>query len=248
MLLAITRLADRADAMAVVASLTGLALADVTLRLTGELPRVLLTGADGARMQSLVGALTTAGFGALVCDLKEVSSDRERVVPRTLELSPGGLRAVERSQVAHDCPLTAIGLFQRGIRTMFETRDEERRPKPRVGLGGGLASWSPSGATRYESREAFIVIHRVDGLHDIILYEKRLDFRFLGDELQPSTHGNLMLTLRRLRTLAPRVPYDERTARRAFVDHLAAMTDDPVDLALHLVKLMQVRTVSPYRS
>jgi hypothetical protein len=249
MLLVITRLAARPDAMAVVSSLTGLACSDVTLRLTGALPRVLLVSADSVRMQSLAGELTTAGFGALVCDPNDAPGDGQRIVPRTLELSPGGLLAIERSQATHDCPMTAIGLFQRGIRAVRETPDEERQrqPRPRVGLGGGLTS-SAAPSPRFESREAFVVIHRVDGQRDIILYERRLDFRFLGAALQPSTLQNLMLTLRRLRALAPLVPFDERTARRPFVDHRASLADDPVDLALHLVKLVQVRTVSPYRS
>jgi hypothetical protein len=92
-----------------------------------------------------------------------------------------------------------------------------------------------------ESREAFLLLQRNDGEPDAIIYERRVDYRFLGADKQPASHANLERTLARLRALAPAAPVDDRVAKPGFVSGLPLTSSDPVDLALYLVTLARTR-------
>jgi hypothetical protein len=111
-------------------------------------------------------------------------------------------------------------------------------------LTGGLALTSKVEKTttkRQESRESMLLVQRSDGEPDLIVYERRLDYRFLGSDKQPASHANLELTLQRLRALAPGAPLDDRVARPGFVMGLPLTQADPLDLALFLVSLARTR-------
>jgi hypothetical protein len=92
-----------------------------------------------------------------------------------------------------------------------------------------------------EAREAFLLLQRNDGQPDAIIYERRVDYRFLGTDKQPASYANLERTLARLRTLAPTAPVDDRVARPGFVGGMPLTSSDPADLALYLVTLARAR-------
>jgi hypothetical protein len=92
-----------------------------------------------------------------------------------------------------------------------------------------------------ETREAFLLVQRGDGAGDLMLYERRLDYRFLGAEMQPSSHANFDRLVTRVRAFCPAVPVDERVAQPSFVNGLPATSGDSTDLALYLVALASAR-------
>jgi hypothetical protein len=92
-----------------------------------------------------------------------------------------------------------------------------------------------------EKREAFILLQRNDGQPDAIIYERRVDYRFLGADKQPASYANLERTLARLHALAPAASVDDRVAKPGFVSGLPLTASDPVDLALYLVTLAHTR-------
>jgi hypothetical protein len=245
-LLAIAAIPPRDDAIAIAASVCGLAATDVRMRLTGILPRVLLTG-GAERVAALSSALEQQGFATLVCDPADAPEDPQRIVARRLELGPDGFVAVERAGDRHSVHGDSITLLQRGVRTSIARETVSRSGRKlslgRAALTGGLLI-SRNVKTREEqvseSREAFLLVHR--GEHRaVILYEQRLDYRFLGDELEQSAIRNLSLTTTRIRTFA-QAPLDERAAQQRFVQALLpAAVADPLDLALHLVELSHLR-------
>jgi hypothetical protein len=255
LLLAIAAIPSRADALAQVASTTGISLSDVKLRLAGILPRVLLSHTDAEHVRTLAAELEQHGFVTLACDPAEAPGDKERIVARRLELSPDGFVAIERTQARHPVAADAIALLQRGWRstttTGTVTTTERKVALGRAVLSGGLLltkQVQKSSTQVSESREAFLLVQRVGGEPDIILYERQLDYRFLGADLQPAAFGNLTLTVDRVRALAPRAPLEQTIAQPGFVQKLAPhAVGDPLDLALHLVRLAHQRQATPYR-
>ena len=268
LLLAISDMPSRADALSRVASATGFSLPDVRLRLTGTLPRVLLSDTNVEHVRALAAELEQHGFVTLVCDPAQAPADANRIVARQLELSPGGLVAIargaagprsgaersaqdgiERSLVRHPVAGDAIALLQRGFRfsTTRETitTSERKMSLGRVMLSGGLLMSKAVKKTSVqvsESREAMLLVQRHDGQPEIVLYEQQLDYHFLGARMQPAAHANLMLTLEHIRAMAPRAPLDARVAQAAFVQRLEPVAvGDPLDLALHLVWLAHRR-------
>jgi len=91
-----------------------------------------------------------------------------------------------------------------------------------------------------ETREALLVIQRRDGGEDIVLSERRLDYRFLGAQLSPSSHANFEATVALVRGAATSARFDERAARPGFAAGLPRCSSDPLDVALHLVQLADV--------
>ena len=87
-----------------------------------------------------------------------------------------------------------------------------------------------------ERSERFVLLARNDGEKDLILYERRLNYQFLGSQMQASSFGNFELTVALLRSRTSAV-VDERVTTPGFVGRLPKTRTDPADLALYLVQL-----------
>lgn len=242
--MAVVRLPVDASAAGRAAAALELSLADVSMRLRGTLPRVLLVDADPARIEAGARALEALGYATVALDPAVVPRDDERIVARTLELGPHSFTAVDAAGARHECPLIAVDLILRGVRVSatreVTTTSERKFSVGKALLTGGLMMTNKVKTTHVkntESREHVVLVHRNDGAPDVALLERHLDYRFLGGEMQPSSFQNLELTLARLRSLSPSAIVDDRATRPGFVSGLPQTSADPVDLALYLVAL-----------
>jgi hypothetical protein len=235
-----------ATALARAATVTGLAAADLRYRLQGTLPRALLTAADGDQLALVSQRLDALGFVTLVCDPRLAPTDGDRVLGRGLRIEPEQLVVVDGAGGEQEVPWGALDVIQRGVRvTTLATKEkivERKFDVTRAVLSTGLI------LTRKEEREVvrtseasepFALLQRNDGEQDIILYERRIDYRSLGREMQPSSHANLELVVRRMRAAAPAATHDDRVARPGFIGALPAPSGpaDRVDLGLYVVSL-----------
>ena len=252
-LLVAARLPPSTDVLAEAARLTGLALADVRSRLAGALPRVLLTDPDPERARETAAALEAVGFVMLSCDPRAIPGDDDRLLARKLEWAPGGaLQVVDKRGETEEVVPASLLLIQKGVRATSKTevtkKSERRFDLGRAVLSGGLLLTKKVETTltkTMSTRDGFILLHRCDGGRDVMIYERRIDYRFLGGDLQPSSAANFDRLLARLRAWAPRVPFDDRIIRPGFVSGLPATSAAPVDLALWLVQLVHLRGVAP---
>jgi hypothetical protein len=242
-LVAIAGMPDRPEARAQAAAATGLALADLNRRLAGTLPRVLFPGLPDEKVAPAVDALERLGFAVLVADPAVVPGDDERIIARRIELSAGAVSVTDAKGVDHRCPASAIDLLQRGVRVTASTENvttsERKLAVGRAILSGGLMMTRKTEKTTVkttESAEPFLLVQRGDGQPDIVVYERRIDYRSLGAQMQPASRANLELVWAHLRALAP-AAVDDRVGRPGFVTGLPATSADPVDLALFLVAL-----------
>ena len=235
---------DPQEAHKKAAALCGLAPVDVATRLGGTLPRSLLSDASAARVDELRRGLAALGYGTFACDPAQAPSDAQRVHGRRLGTSPQGLLIIDRGDDEHLLPRAALRLVQRGVRVNSTTSTQQVTEKKfsvgMAALTGGLVTRKSVERTvtqQSESREAFLLLHRGDGEPDVILYERRLDYRFLGSKMGPASMGNLAATLDWLREWAPEVKVDDRVGRPGFVKGLPQTAADAVDLALYAVRL-----------
>ncbi len=221
-------------------------LPDVRMRLTGALPRVLLVDTNGAKLRDIRDALAGAGAGAIVLDPSAVPSDSGRIIVRTLEWEPGDLVFHEGFPAGNSgrVPLTELRLFQRGFRYSEQIETTKSREK-RLALGRAVLTGgaimtktvTTTTTTAAMAKEGFIVIHRSDGGPELILYENRMDFGFLGSGMQPSRLANLQKTAAWLKGLAPGVTLLERLLEPGLVRGLPPLPVDPADLMIRLLYL-----------
>jgi hypothetical protein len=230
------------------ARLADLPPADFSRRLAGTLPRVLLAAAPVDQVGALVHGFASLGFVAFSCDPAAAPSDDDRLLVRGIEVEAGALAFLDGQGNRHAYEGSAVSLFQRGVRvtTTSETvtTNERRLDVGKAVLTGGLMVTSKvqkQSVRTEEAREAFLLLQRNDGQPDAVIYERRVDYRFLAADKQPASHANLERTLARLRALAPDTPVDDRVARPGFVSGLPLTSCDPVDLGLYLVTLARTR-------
>ena len=235
-------------AIARAADALGLPPAEMQVKLWGILPRVVLATNDASRAAATVETLEELGFAAMACDPAAAPSDAERVVARKVELGPKQIVVWDGGGEQHVCPGGALALVVRGVRTHTTVKTvttSERRFAPvRAVLSSGLLLTKTTKKTEVETRDAqepFLMIHRRDGAPDLILYERRIDYRLLGAAMQPSSAANLRLVEDRARVVAPGAAFDDRAARPGFVGGLPATSVDAVDLALFLLVLAHAR-------
>jgi hypothetical protein len=222
---------------------TGLALADLNRKLAGILPRVLFTGLSAAGAHALIQGLQALGFVLLTFEPSAVPSDRERVIARRIEFAQGSFLAVDAQGRTHSCLPSSISLLQRGARTSTTsekvTTTERQLDVGRAVISGGLLLTKKTEKTSLkttQSAEAFLLVQRTGDEPELMLYERRIDYRALGAEMQPASRGNLETVWTKLKAMAPAL-VDERVNRPGFVSGLATAAADPVDLALFLVAL-----------
>jgi hypothetical protein len=245
------RLPDSDNLFKEVAHATGLSPADVRLRLSGPLPRVLAVESDAERARAMSAALEVLGFVTVVCDPRAAPGDDDRLVARTLDFGPGGLTVGNDLVGDEQLSATSLALIQKGVRiattTEVSKKSERRIDLTRAVLTGGLIltkKVETQSTKTTTSQDRFVLLHRNDGGRDLILYERRIDYRFLGSELVPSSAVNFDRMVARLRGWAPRAPYDDRVARPGFISGLLATSAPPVDLALWLVQFAHIRGVA----
>jgi hypothetical protein len=226
------------------AKVADLSVADVRHRLQGTLPRVLLNDADGDRLGAIGDRLDELGFATVVCDPRVAPTDADRIIARGFRFQPDRFIALDSGRGEHECPFGAVEAIQRGTRvTTQSTKEKTVEHKFDVGravLSSGLILTRKEvkeTVRKTETTEPFALVQRNDGEPDIMLYERRIDYRALGSDMQPSSRANLEAVVRKLRAAAPAAAYDDRVARPGFISALPATPVDPVDLALHLVSL-----------
>jgi hypothetical protein len=248
-LLAVVRApASGDDRIKAAADALGVTVAEVRMRVAGEMPRVILNDGRSERIAMLAGVLERLQFDVITCDPAVAPTDAERVVARRLEIDGAALRAWDSQDRQHDCPAAAVRLIQRGARVNAERREtitqERRLDLARAVLSGGLLltkKVTRTSVATTETRDPFLILQRGDGEPDLILYERRLDYRFLGAALQSSSQANFERLVTSIRAFFPSAPFDDRVARPGFVTALPPTTADPVDLALFLVTLARTR-------
>jgi hypothetical protein len=243
-LVAIARIPEQPEARARAAAAVGLALVDLNRRLAGTLPRVLFASLPEERGRQAAAALEGLGFGVLTCDAAAIPGDDERVLARKVELAPGAFVATDGRGQAHRCPGTAIALLQRGVKVTRTaetvTTSERQFSVSKAVLSGGLVlstKVEKKGVKAVETAEPFLLVGRADGEPDVIFYERRIDYRMMGPDMQPSSRLNLEKLWTRLQEMAPAGAVDDRLARPGFVAGLPPSSVDPTDLALFLVTL-----------
>lgn len=250
-MIVVAALPGSAQALVEAAHVTGLALADVRRRLVAPFPRLLLVEGDDDEARTKAAALEALGFVILTCDPRAVPGDDDRLLPRKLDLGPAGLVATDDRGEQEVLAPPALALIQKGVRVTITTevtkKAERRLDLTRAVLTGGLLLTKKveTKSTRSTtSQERFLLLHRNDGGRDIMIYERRIDYRFLGADLQPSSTANFERLIARLRAFAPRAHYDDRVSRPGLISGLASVSANPVDLALWLVLLMHLRGVA----
>ena len=250
MFLVVVRALVEATAGAQAAKVTGLSAADLRHRLQGALPRVLMSDADGDRLAAISDRLDELGFITLVCDPRLAPTDADRVLAKSFRIEPDQLIVIDGGGGEHDLPWTAIEAIQRGTRTHTQKIEEKsvthKFDATRAVLSGGLILTRKEEKVtvrQTETAEPFALVQRGDGEPDVMLYERRMDYRALGRDMQPSSRANLEALVKRIRAAAPAAIYDERVARPGFLTALPSSSVDPVDLALHLVSLALRRGV-----
>lgn len=247
MLIAIARAPVTPEALAGAARLAGLATADLTRRLAGLLPRVLVPAVPSEQAENIRQGLESLGFVAIACDAAVVPTDEDRIVARALEFRDQEI-AFSDGKNQFVCPAKALALIQRGMRSSQITENvhtaERRFDFGKAVLTGGLAMTTTKRSTEQrqrEQREGMLLLQRNDGEPDIALYERRIDYRFLGANKGPASAANLDMTLTRLRALAPAAALDDRAIRAGFVTGLPLTSVAPLDLAFFLISLARTR-------
>lgn len=257
MLLAIFHVPAEPSALQRVADSAGMHVVDVRRRLAGPMPRVLFADVDQARVRAVAASLAAAGVAVAAVDPADIPGDGQWIVARRLELAPGRLVVIEGvgAETRHELPAGAITLVQRARRREIETETVETTER-KLSAGRALASGGlllhkkvKTTTTRTsESVQSFALVQRSDGGPDVALYEQKLAYRFLGADMQPSSRGNFEQTIARVRALAPAAALDTRASQPGFLNGLAGFGVDPVDLALHLVRLAHMHPGHAARS
>lgn len=231
------------DVVTKVAEALDLTPADVRPRTTGPGPWVLAVAADGEVLHKGAARLAHLGIKAVVCDPGLVPTDEDRILARSLSFTATHMVVTDSAGVTHECLWSALSLLQRGTRytsTQQTTKTTQRKLSVgRTLLTGGLLFTKKEVVEEtktQESSERFVLLHRNDGENDVMLYERRVNYQFLGPAMQASSFANLQSVVAAILARHP-VPEDSRVAAPGFTGRLPKTRVDPIDLALYLTQL-----------
>ncbi len=246
MFVVIGRLPDHPQAISRAAQVAGIALPDAARLLSGTFPRILVRATPDAH--GLVMALNSEGFLAWAEDPSQVPTDGARIMVRNLEWTSEGIRVTDPKGGIHDCPRTAVRLLQRGVRNHVSTKimktQETRFDVGMAVMSGGMMltkTVEQSKELTTEAKEPFLLLQRGDGQPDLMIYERRMTYLCLGEEMGQATLSNFGRLVSRLHVFFAGAPLDDRVARPGFVAGLPHLSVDALDLGLHLVSEAHLR-------
>jgi hypothetical protein len=144
-------------------------------------------------------------------------------------------------------PYASIDLLVRGVRIVTRRpavpATTRRISLTRAALTGGLVLTKAVTAARQpasEEREGFLHLYG-QGLPPLVWREAELDYRSLGEALQPSRHANFAQLAGELRRRCPRATWDERLATCAGQAQLLGAALSPaehLDVAISVLALV----------
>jgi hypothetical protein len=206
---------DREATARIVARAAGLAPAEARMRLAVEPPSIIARlPADAAT--TLVGALRAEKVPVVSCD--EAGVGRDRLIARTFEFTPDGLRAEDRAGTSLELPWSSIRLVARGMSVHKTVRTEVKNEK-RFDLGRAVVTQGLL-TTRTEKREVktvledvvhFLLVFAPEG--SIGIFDDHAQFTSLGAQLQPTRIANINLTAALLKERAKLALHDDRLLR-----------------------------------
>ena len=220
-LVTLLRAPDSLDrAAAALGARQGTSAYEARTRLAGEFPRVVAVLADGALALAQAAGLRADGLAAAVLDGAEIAHDRGRDVAASLAFGPTSLVATMRDGRTREVDYGAVTLLIHGVRVGVATSVEESTVKSfsagRAILTGGLSMRTSKTVTTTkttEQRETFVYLHESGGGPALAVYERGMNYAFLGAALAPSSMANFTAVLTTLRARCPAARYDARLTR-----------------------------------
>jgi hypothetical protein len=205
------------EAARVVADAAGLTLAEARMRLAPE-PPALLARLEPDEANLLVAALRKAGLAALAVDTP-CPTDKDRTLARSFSIHDRGVTIKPRFGNSMEVQWSDVLAILRGLRkthTEVERTETTTRLSPSTAvLTGGLMLTESSTKTVRSSEEANeqVILVYARGGNAATLAETQLDWTCLGEDMRPSTTGNMVELARLLRERATRAFYDDRLLR-----------------------------------
>ena len=198
----------------------GISAYEARTRLAGDYPRVVAVLADRTLADAQAKGLRADGLAAAVLDGADVVSDRQRDIAASLAFGPRSVVATMRDGRSREVEYASVGLLIHGVRTGVSTSVEESTVKSfsagRAILTGGLSMRTSKTVTTTkttEQRESFVYLRERDGGRSLAVYERGMNYGFLGASLAPSSMANFTTVLTTLRGRCPGARYDHRMTR-----------------------------------
>lgn len=207
-------------ASAALAARQGISPYEARTRLAGELPRVVAVFADAAPAMEQARALLADGFVAASLDGDRVEHDEDRDVAASLAFTDEGFEATLRSGQTRAIAYESVALLIHGARTGVRTSTDETTVKSfsagRAILTGGLSMRTSKTVTTTKStevRETFVYVRERGVERSLAIYERSMNYGFLGAARGPSSMGNFTVVLTTLRERCAGARYDGRMTR-----------------------------------
>jgi hypothetical protein len=198
----------------------GISAYEARTRLAGDFPRVVAVLGERAPAEAQAAGLRADGLSAAVLDGAAVASDRQRDVAASLAFGAGAVVATMRDGRTREVAYESVGLLVHGVRTGVATSTEESTVKSfsagRAILTGGLSMRSSKTVTTTKSteqRETFVYVIERGVEPALAVYERGMNYAFLGAALAPSSMANFTTVLTRLRERCAAARYDQRLTR-----------------------------------
>lgn len=198
----------------------GISAYEARTRLAGDYPRVVAVLADRAPAEAQASGLRADGLAAAVLDGAGVVNDRRRDIAASLAFGATSVVATMRDGRTREVAYGSVGLLIHGVRTGVSTSTEESTVKSfsagRAILTGGLSMRSSKTVTTTkttEQRETFVYVRERDGGAALAVYERGMNYGFLGAALAPSSLANFSTVLTTLRRHCASARYDARMTR-----------------------------------
>jgi hypothetical protein len=207
-------------ASAVLAARQGISPYEARTRLAGEFPRVVAVFADPDAAMAQCRGLIADGIYASVLDGDTVEHDEDRDIAASLSFGDRQLEATMRDGRVRAIAYNEVALLIHGARTAVRTSTEERTVKTfsagRAILTGGLSMRTSKTVTTTKStevRENFLYVREDSGAGSLAIYERGMNYSFLGDSRAASSMANFTTVLTWLMNRCPDAHFDSRMTR-----------------------------------
>jgi hypothetical protein len=237
-----------------IATLLGVALYDVRIRLGGVLPKIVAQREDAVSALALAEPLRRRGHGAIVFDADDAIALERMTLMRRFALEGDRLFANDRKEPGR--PIAELTAIVHGALNVSVVRTTRQLATTITGRGA-ISSDEKRTSTEHNVERIAVLFWR-DGA-PWLLRQSEARYLALGQQLRATNHENFQLAVEWLRARAPSAVHDDRFVANPLVPQRtvgvrgaetanALTSDRSVELTLHALGTWLSRDrFGPYR-
>ena len=226
---------------------------DTRLLLAGQIPRIIARCQSTQMAQAMAQRLTDLGLLAIVCKDSELHAPLQSFIAHTMEFNEGEILFWDKAGQERRIEAKDVFLILKGRKHTYigeeKTKTKVKFSLPATLLTGGIPIWrrvkEQITDTSLRSEYFIRLYDRGSSETSVEILQDRIEYSFLGTEMDFSSLVNFNALTAKLREVSPQAIFDDRLTKSLDPNKPSTSGQDDLETKLRLIYLFHLVQRSP---